>query len=309
MAHNAQNDVEALYKAMKGLGTDDKVLSEILANRSRQHLVEVSRLFEAKYGKSLESWVKGETSGHYEDICVALIQPAADYDAKLAHGAVAGLGTDDDQLIEVLCTRSNAELKELKLAYKRLFSKDLEKDVIGDTSGDYKNLLVAVLRADRPESTQVDVEAAKKDAQTLYAAGEGKLGTDEQTFIDILTKRSFPHLHVVNSSYANLAGHSLESGIAKETSANFGKALRVLITPREEYFATKIRQSIEGSGTDDKSLIRVISYISTNPAWTKAVNDWYSHRYGSNIATDVAGDTSGWYKTVLSGVLKNRTAF
>jgi hypothetical protein len=309
MAHNAQTDVEALYKAMKGLGTDDKVLSEILATRSRQHLVEVSKLFATKYGQSLESWVKGETSGHYEDICVALIQTAPEYDAKLVHGAIAGLGTDDDQLIEVLCTRSNAELKEIKLTYKRLFSTDLEKDVVGDTSGDYKNLLVAVLRADRPENPQVDVEAAKKDAQTLFAAGEGKVGTDEQTFVDILTKRSFPHLHVVNQSYTNLAGHSLETGIAKETSGNFKKAMHVILTPREEYFALKIRSSIEGSGTDDKSLVRVVAYLSTNPVWMKAVNDWYSHRFGSNLATDVSGDTSGWYGKTMGAIIKNRTAF
>eukprot|EP01118_Nematostelium_gracile_P009474 TRINITY_DN3200_c0_g1_i1.p1 TRINITY_DN3200_c0_g1~~TRINITY_DN3200_c0_g1_i1.p1 ORF type:complete len:346 (-),score=89.36 TRINITY_DN3200_c0_g1_i1:71-1000(-) len=309
MAHNAAHDVDALYKAMKGLGTDDHVLSEILATRSRQQLVEVGRLFESKYGKSLESWVKSETSGHYEDICVALICPASDYDAKLAHNAIAGLGTNDDQLIEVLCTRSNAELRELKLAYKRLFSKDLESDVTGDTSGDYKSLLVAVLRADRPEATQVDVEAAKKDAQLLYSAGEGKIGTDEQTFIDILTKRSFPHLHVVNQSYTNLAGHSLETGIAKETSGNFRKAMHVILTPREEYFALKIRGAIEGAGTDDKTLIRIIAYLSTNPAWMKAVNDYYSHRYGKSLVTDVSGDTSGWYGQVMGMLIKNRTAF
>lgn len=65
----------------------------------------------------------------------------------------------------------------MKAAYSRLYGKDMEKDVADDTSGDYRNLLMAILRADRPETQPVNVEEAKKDAQTLYQAGEGRMGT------------------------------------------------------------------------------------------------------------------------------------
>jgi len=107
---NGEPDAEALHKAMKGLGTNDKVLSDIVATRTRDQLQEIKRVFEHKYGKTLESWVKGETSGHYEDLLISLLTPKDQLDATLVHDAIKGLGTNDDQLIEVLCTRNNAEL-------------------------------------------------------------------------------------------------------------------------------------------------------------------------------------------------------
>ena len=42
--------------------------------------------------------------------------------------------------------------------------------------------------------------------QTLYKAGEGKLGTDESGFFNILTGRTYDHLNVVFDEYKK--GHS-----------------------------------------------------------------------------------------------------
>ena len=47
---------------MKGLGTDDATLIATLTGRKRKHLQNVKSVFEKKFGKSLEHWVKGETS-------------------------------------------------------------------------------------------------------------------------------------------------------------------------------------------------------------------------------------------------------
>jgi hypothetical protein len=293
---------------MKGLGTDDKVLSNILSTRTKDQMLAIRRDFERKYSKSLVSWIKGDTSGHYQDICVAIVEAPGDYDANLVKEAVKGLGTDDDELIETICTRNNQELKDMREAYQRLFHVDIEKDVVGDTSGHYRDLMVAVLRADRPESLTVDIDAAKRDAQTLYNAGEGRFGTDEKVFIDILTHRSFPHLHVVAQQYAITTGHSLEAGIAKETSFNFKKAMIILITPRDEFFADAVHKSIAGAGTKDKKLIRIIAYLSKSPDMMKAVNNYYTHKYKHNLVNDIGGDTSGWYKKTMVSLVQNRVA-
>jgi annexin A7/11 len=47
---------------MKGLGTDDATLISILTGRKRKHLQTVKGVFEKKFGKTLENWIKGETS-------------------------------------------------------------------------------------------------------------------------------------------------------------------------------------------------------------------------------------------------------
>jgi Holliday junction resolvasome RuvABC endonuclease subunit len=307
-AYDGTADAEALYKAMKGMGTDEEKLNSIIASRTRDQLQAIKKVFFDKYGKSLEHWIKSETSGNYEELLCALIDSRGEYDAKLIKKAVKGLGTDDDELIEVICTRTNAELKAMKEAYRKLHSVDAENDVKGDTSGDYRELLLAILKADRPESTTIDTTQAKADAQLLYSKGEGKVGTDEKTFIDILTHRSYPHLHVVNDAYINLTGHSLESAIKSETSGNFRKAMTVILTPKDEYFANRIKKAVQGAGTNDHMLIRNVNYLVDNKDLMKEVNRFYAHAHKNGVAQDIKNDTSGNYGKCLFAVCSNRLA-
>jgi len=302
-------DAEALHKAMKGLGTDDKTLSRILSERTRDQLQVVKKVFEQKYGKSLASWIKGDTSGDYQSICLALIEDKADYDALKVYNAIKGLGTNDEELVEIICSRNNGEIQAMRVAYMKLRSVDIEKDVAEDTSGDYKRLLLTILKGDRPENQPVNLEQAKEDAKKLYAGGEGRFGTDENLFIDILCHRSKPQLFAINQAYGSIAGHSLERGVAKETSGNFKKCLTILLTPKEEFFAEQIRDSIEGLGTKDHKLIRAVNYISNNKDLCRAVNAYYMHKYKHTLAKDIAQDTSGWYHKTTVHVIENRVNF
>jgi len=307
-AYNGAPDAEVLYKAMKGMGTDEEKLNAIISTRTLDQLQEIKKVFLDKYGKSLEKWIQSETSGNYEEALIAFIDTRGEYDAKLVKNAVKGLGTNDDELIEVICTRTNAELKAMKDAYRKLFGVDVEHDVKGDTSGDYRDLLITILKADRPESATIDTTQAKADAQLLYSKGEGKVGTDEKTFIDILTHRSYPHLHVVNDAYINLTGHSLESAIKSETSGNFRKAMTVILTPKDEYFANRIKKAVQGAGTDDHLLIRNVCYLVDNKELIKEVNRFYAHAHKNGIAQDIKNDCSGNYGKFLAGICNNRLA-
>ena len=42
-----------------------------------------------------------------------------------------------------------------------MYSRDLEKDVMSETSGNYKRLLVSMLQGGRDESLEVDMDKAK----------------------------------------------------------------------------------------------------------------------------------------------------
>ncbi len=96
--------------------------------------------------KDLHKELKGELSGAFERVILALITPLHDYLAEELHDAVAGLGTNERRLVEILCTASNSELQSIKTAYTRLYKKDLEGDIKGDASGTFKATLVAVLQ-------------------------------------------------------------------------------------------------------------------------------------------------------------------
>jgi hypothetical protein len=70
-----------------------------------------------------------------------------------------------------------------------VFDRTLEKDIVSDTSGHLKKLLIALVHVQRPESNEINEEQVKKDAKSLYEAGEKRWGTDESKFIQILCNR------------------------------------------------------------------------------------------------------------------------
>ena len=66
----------------------------------------------------------------------------------------------------------------------------LEDDIISETSGNLKNLLVSMVQGNRLEGNMIDRAKARRDAKALLEAGEEKWGTDESRFNVILCSRS-----------------------------------------------------------------------------------------------------------------------
>lgn len=59
-------------------------------------------------------------------------------------------------------------------------------------------------KGNRDENQTVDYQKAQEDAQRLYQAGEGKLGTDESCFNMVLASRSFPQLKATVEAYSRV---------------------------------------------------------------------------------------------------------
>ena len=303
---NAAHDAEALHKAMKGLGTDDKVLIDIFTHRPRKHLQQVKAVFKQQYKKSLEDWIKGDCSGNFEKILLALCEERTELKCDYLHKATAGLGTDEEVLVEILCPASDEELKKLNETYKKLHKTDLTSLIKSEISGDFKNLMVEHLKANRPHDGDVDDARAHADAEALYSAGEGKLGTNEAVFIDILTKRNRAHIQRVCRHYEQKTGHTLEKAVAKETSGDFRNALLALIAPEAEYHSRLFHDAMAGAGTKDEKLIRLLTTLTKKQL--KAADEVYTKRHQKTLHTAIKGETSGSYEKVALGLIPSIVA-
>ena len=67
----------------------------------------------------MQSKLKSELSGSFEKVMVALSLPVVDFMAKEMHEAISGIGTNEITLMEVLCSGTNQEIREINAAYLR----------------------------------------------------------------------------------------------------------------------------------------------------------------------------------------------
>jgi Annexin len=101
----------------------------------------------------------------------------------------------------------------------------------------------------KSESTSVDQAAAVEQAKRLYKAGVGRMGTDDDVFIDILTTQSRAQIQAIKQEYEKQQSSSLKKAIEKETSGAFEKALIALLSPSiTAYTAQALRESFDGVG-------------------------------------------------------------
>ncbi|MED6254282.1 Annexin A11, partial [Ataeniobius toweri] len=211
-----------------------------------------------------------------------------------------GAGTDEACLIEILSSRSNAEILEINKLYKSEYGKKLEDAIISDTSGHFRRLLVSLCQGNRDERETVDISLAKQDAQKLYAAGVNKVGTDESQFNAILCARSKPHLRAVFQEYQQMTGKDIEKSICSEMSGNLESGMVAVVkciknTPA--YFAERLYKAMKGAGTKDRTLIRIM--VSRSEVDILDIRQEFLKAYGKSLYTHISSDTSGDYKKLL----------
>ncbi|KAF4550470.1 Hypothetical protein D9617_17g047380 [Elsinoe fawcettii] len=146
-----EKDVQDLYQATEGkTGTDQVTVCSILSSRSDGQIRAINQAYKRKYHRSLEDVIKKEFSGHMEDALLFMLNSASDkakHDADLLEASMKGMGTKDRLLINRLVRIhwDRQRMSQAKAAYKHFYKQDLRRRVEGETSGDYKKLMVAVV--------------------------------------------------------------------------------------------------------------------------------------------------------------------
>lgn len=226
---NAENDAKILRSAMKGLGTNEDALIRVLCRRTLTQRIQIAEAFQRLFNRNLSKDIKSETSGSFKEVLLGLLMEPTEFLAVCVNKYIRGLGTNDRELCDVLCTQTNENMIKIKEHYKILFGNTLEKDVTSDTSGDYRKLLLSLCQANRePESPLIDANRAQADTFQLHCAGVGKLGTDEDVFIEMISKRSYGHIKKMLSLYYETYKHNFTDAIESETSGNFCRALKTI---------------------------------------------------------------------------------
>jgi len=255
--------------------------------------------FEKLYERDLLNFVESDCHFNYKKLITGLIRARSEIRAENLYHAMKGLGTNEHALIDIIIHSSNKEIEDFKQFFREKYECSLVDYVKSDTSFNFEKVLVRALEAKR--SSQIQPELIDEDVEHLFKAGEGRWGTDESTFIDVLVHRSYEHIQLVAKRYEEKHGHTLEHAIKSETSGWFKVALLACIQPLAVYWANRMNDAIRGLGTNDSLLIRCFTECS-KPLLHEIAKE-YEIIYKITLQDDIKGDTSGHYQQLLETLL------
>jgi len=224
-------DVDSLYNAMKGLGTNEDTLIEILASRPGWYINKIKSKYKEKYKKDLEEDVKGDTSGDFRKLLISLLQcnrstnknPDLDECKRIANELYeAGekkLGTDEPIFNKYFALSSPNELLVISREYHKLTGNLLTKAIEKEFSGDIKNLLKAILYA--------QISPSEYFATRIREAVKGA-GTNETILTRVIVTRIEIDFPIINQYYKQLYGKDMVKDIEDDVSGDYKTLLLTL---------------------------------------------------------------------------------
>ncbi|CAP80861.1 Annexin [Penicillium chrysogenum] len=292
---------DALRKAMKGFGTDEKALIAVLSQLDPLQMAAVRDVYSKQLGRDLYKDVKSETGGEFRDGLLAVIEGPLMHDVESLHSAIDGVGTKEWLLNEVLLGRSNADINAIRTAYEMRHRRSLAKDVEGDLSFKTSTLFNIVLHAARhEESTPINPQTIDTDIRSL----QGKNVTD---VCAIFAKASNAELRAISQTFESRYHIPLEKHIEKEFSGHMEDALLLMLrsaTDPAMRDAILLEESMSGMGTKDERLIVRVVRAHWDRNHKEMVKRAYKHKFGKNLIDRVRSETSSDYQRLMVALLE-----
>ena len=214
-------DADKIYYAIKGIGTDEDVLSEVIATRPSRHLSKIKEKYPELYNKTLEEDIKGDTSGYYQNLLIALVQGGRSDNpypnSQKMKDLVDKLKDDDENLKENLLSYlvncSYGEICTICCEYEKTYGKSILETIKKIFERDECDCFYMLLN---------------------YISNPGKFfaekihGFKEKDLIRIIVSRNEENMDEIRDAYKELYGNELVDDIKKNTSGDFQLGLTIL---------------------------------------------------------------------------------
>lgn len=217
-------DASYLYESMKGVGTDEVILNEIMGTRDGAEFEKIKMAFVSMFRTGSEKAIKGDTSGKYEKLLLTLHNgPRGKGETGVDGGKVAA---DAQKLYEsptevnftyILGNSSHAHNLAIRDVFQQRYGKSIVDVIKKQFSGNFEDLLVLLV-----------TPRAEYFAERAYKAMKG-MGTDDEALIRIITTRHGVDLPAIKQVFLQRYHKSLYEWVKSETSGDYRKIMLAVI--------------------------------------------------------------------------------
>ena len=222
----AEYDADLLYQAMKGIGSDKNIITEVLCFRNIDRINQIKEKFNEKYGKDLVAEIKSETSGDYQKIVMRLlegdrtqaesadVQKCSSIAEELYKAGEGKLGTDESVFIKHFTSLAPSELLIVCKEYHKKYKKN----------GNEKNLLTVILYS--------LFSPSEFFAKQIMESIKG-VGTDNSKLIRSIISRYSIDMKKVKKYFKKMYNKELLDEVKDDVSGSYGKILEALINKHD----------------------------------------------------------------------------
>lgn len=228
-------DCYHIRKAVKGIGTNENTLIEILSTRDKEHIEKMKLRYKEIYpGRDMVQDIKKDTSGSFWKVLSTLLESNRDddenkiidkerckEDAKNLYQAGQTKTNHVEIFTEIFTKRTKYELIEIGRIYHQISKNSILQDIHNLFSGDTKNALEGIIYG--------ILSPSEYFAKILYKSMKG-LGTSDTTLIRVMISRNEIDMPQIKQYYRNLYNKDLINDIKGDTSGNYQKILVELAT-------------------------------------------------------------------------------
>ena len=226
-------DCYQIRKAVKGLGTDEAALIEILSTRDSEKIEKMKLRYKEMFpGHEMETDIKNDTSGSFWTVLKALLEnkrslntnPDLEECKNLAQKLYDSLNNKKNNteiFSEILTQKSKEEIATIGKIYHKISKSNILEDIKKVFSGDTKKIFVGIIYG--------VLSPSEYFAELVHDAVKG-LGTKDRTLKRIIISREEIDMPQIKQFYKQKFNKDMIEDIKDDTSGSYQKILVTLAT-------------------------------------------------------------------------------
>ena len=297
MSTKEKEDAQKIREALNESSIDEQALINIVTQRTHKERMKIRKAYKESFNRDLMSDLNSELYSNFKLTMLALFTDPLEYDADTIYKALKPKEIDKDTLTEIFASRPWWYLNKIKEIYNKKYKKNLEEELMENSTDDFKIILALLLSNQR--STNEDPDQNKCEQIAIELNDIEKLSIDEKIVQDVFCSSSPYELVYISREYHKITGKLFTEAIKNSFNDDITKLLTSILYAQispSEYFATRIHEGIDDICPNEKIITRIL--VTRGPVDLGKIKKYYYELYNSDMAIDIKNCLKDSYQSL-----------